>query len=81
MFTATTYPPIFQHTMVTSTLSLHLTSSGYGRCVALVRTLRDGSTTREYLQEGLAELVVAMIPHEEPLVASARIAYSELGGV
>lgn len=79
MFTATTYPPIFQHTIATSTVNLHLPPLGYGRYVALVRTLRDGTVTREYLQEGLAELVVAMIPHDEPLVAAARIAYSEVG--
>ncbi len=45
---------------------------------SLVRTLRDGSITREYLPEHLAELIVAMIPFGEPLVASAHIAYSEL---
>jgi len=78
MFTATTYPPIFQHTIVTSTVNLHLPPLGSGRYVALVRTLRDGTITREYLQEGLAEVVVAMIPYDEPLVAAARIAYSEV---
>jgi hypothetical protein len=55
-----------------------VTESGYGRTVAIVRTLRDGAETRERLQEYLAELVVGMIPFAEPLVASARIAYSEL---
>lgn len=78
MYATTTYPPIFQHTAVTSTMTLHVPATGYGRYVALVRTLRDGSTTREYLPEQLAELVAAMIPFGEPLVASARIAYSEL---
>jgi len=78
MFVTTTYPPIFQHTLVSSTLSLHVPATGYGRYVALVRTLRDGSITREYLPEYLAELVVATIPFAEPLVCSAHIAYSEL---
>jgi len=78
MFITTTYPPIFQHGLTSSTMQLHVPVSGYGRYVALVRTLRDGSVTREYLPEFLAELVVAMIPFNEPLVASARIAYSEL---
>jgi hypothetical protein len=63
--------------MVSSTMQLHVPASGYGRIVAIVRTLRDGSVTYEYLPEHLAELVVAMIPYGEPLVASARIAYSE----
>lgn len=78
MYITTTYPPIFQHDTLSSTLQLHVPAKGYGRHVALVRTLRDGSTTREYLPEHLAELVVAMIPFGEPLVASAHIAYSEL---
>ena len=78
MYVATTYPPIFQHSLVSSTMQLHVPASGHGRYVALVRTLRDGSVTREYLPEHLAELTVAMIPYGEPLVASARIAYSEL---
>jgi len=78
MYTATTYPPIFQHTITASSLNLHVPVSGYGRYVALVRTLRDGLVTREYLPEYLSELTVAMIPFAEPLVASARIAYSEL---
>ncbi len=78
MYTVTTYPPIFQHGPVSSTMQLHVPAGGYGRTVALVRTLRDGSVTREYLPEHLAELVAAMIPYGEPLVASARIAYSEL---
>jgi hypothetical protein len=78
MFTTTTLPPIFQHTAVSSTLTLHVPALGYGRCVALVRTLRDGTVTREYLPRYLAEMAVAMIPFGEPLVASARIAYSEL---
>jgi len=79
MFTTATYPPIFQHTVMTSTLTLRVPSTGYGRSVAIVRSLRDGSVTHEYLPEFLAELVVAMIPFNEPLVASARIAYSEIG--
>jgi len=78
VFVTTTYPPIFQHNMVTSTMTLHVPAAGYGRPVAVVRTLRDGSVTHEYLPEFLAELVVAMIPFSEPQVASARIAYSEL---
>ena len=79
MFIATTYPPIFEHTIMTSTLTLRtLSLSGTGRSVAIVRTLRNGSVTHEYLPEFLAELVVAMIPFDEPLVASARIAYSDL---
>ena len=78
MFTTTTLPPIFQHTAVSSTMALHVPATGYGRHVALVRTLRDGTITREYLPQHLAELIVAMIPFGEPLVASARIAYSEL---
>ncbi len=78
MYAAATYPPIFQHNLVTSTMQLHVPAAGYGRLVALVRTLRDGSVTREYLPEHLAELTVAMIPYGEPLVASAHIAYSEL---
>ncbi len=78
MFITTTYPRIFQHDLVTSTMTLHVPATGYGRPVAVVRTLRDGSVTHEYLPEFLAELVVAMIPFSEPLVASARIAYSEL---
>jgi len=53
-------------------------ATGYGRPVALVRTLRDGAITREYMPQHLAELVIAMIPFGEPLVASARIAYSEI---
>lgn len=79
MFTTATYPPIFQHTVMTSTLTLRVSPTGYGRSVAIVRSLRDGSVTHEYLPEFLAELVVAMIPFNEPLVASARIAYSEIG--
>ena len=79
MYVATTYPPIFQHTVMTSTLTLRVPPTGYGRPVAIVRILRDGSVTHEYLPEFLAELVVAMIPFNEPLVASARIAYSEIG--
>jgi hypothetical protein len=59
-------------------MQLHVPVGGYGRYVALVRTLRDGSVTREYLPEHLAELIVAMIPYGEPLVASVHIAYSEL---
>ena len=78
MYATTTYPPIFQYSPVSSTMTLHVPATGYGRYVALVRTLRDGSITREYLPENLAELIVAMIPFGEPLVASARIAYSEL---
>jgi len=78
MFTTTTLPPIFQHTAVSSTMTLHVPATGYGRPVALVRTLRDGTITREYLPRHLAELIVAMIPFGEPLVASAHIAYSEL---
>ena len=80
MFIATTYPPIFEHTIMTSTLALRAlsASTGTGRSVAIVRTLRDGSITHEYLPEFLAEQVVAMIPFAEPLVASARIAYSDL---
>ena len=79
MFIATTYPPIFEHTIMTSTLTLRtLSLSGTGRSVAIVRTLRNGSVTHEYLPEFLAELVVAMIPFDEPLVASVRIAYSDL---
>ncbi len=78
MYIATTYPPIFQHGLVSSTMQLRVPAGSYGRYVALVRTLRDGSVTREYLPEHLAELIVAMIPYGEPLVASARIAYSEL---
>ncbi len=78
MYVTTTYPPIFQHSLVSSTMTLHVPATGYGRYVALIRTLRDGTITREYLPERLAELVVAMIPLDEPLVSSARIAYSEL---
>ena len=78
MFVTTTYPPIFQHRLVSSTMTLHVPATGHGRYVALVRTLRDGSVTREYLPEHLAERVVAMIPFGEPLVAKAHIAYSEL---
>jgi len=78
MFTTTTFPTIFQHTAVSSTLALHVPATGYGRPVALVRTLRDGTVTREYMPRHLAELVVAMIPFGEPLAASARIAYSEV---
>src|SRR3989304_1624578 len=78
MYTVTTYPPIFQHSLVPPPMRWPAPAGGYGRYVALVRTLRDGSVTREYLPEHLAELIVAMIPHGEPLVASARIAYSEL---
>jgi len=78
MYVAATYPPIFQHDLVSSTMTLRVPATGHGRYVALVRTLRDGSVTREYLPENLAELTVAMIPFGEPLVASARIAYSEL---
>ena len=77
MFVATTTPPIFQHTLLSSSMTLHVPATGYGRYVALIRTLRDGSVTREILPECLAELVVAMIPFAEPLVGSARIAYSE----
>ena len=77
MFTTTTLPPIFQHTAVSSTMTLHVPVTGYGQLVAVIRTLRDGTVTREYLPQHLAELVVAMIPFGEPLVASARIAYSE----
>ncbi len=73
MFPATTYPTIFQHTSMSSTMNLHVPETGYGRPVALVRTLRDGTITREYLPQQLAELVIAMIPFGEPLVASARI--------
>jgi len=51
----------------------------YGPSVAIVRTLRDGAVTHEWLPQFLAEQVIAMIPFEEPLVASARIAYSNLG--
>ena len=50
----------------------------YGPCVSIVRTLRDGTVTHEWLPLFLAEQVVAMIPFDEPLVASARIAYSGL---
>ncbi len=78
MFTASAFPSIFQHTPLSSTMSLHVPAAGHGRMVALVRTLRDGTITREYLPERLAELVIAMIPFGEPLVSSARIAYSEL---
>jgi hypothetical protein len=78
MFTPTSHPPIFQHTAVSTTLSLGLSEKGWGRSVAIVRTLRDGSQSREYMPEFLAELAVAMIPFGEPLVASARIAYSEI---
>jgi len=77
MFTATTQPPIFHHTPMSTTMALHVPATGYGRYVAIVRTLHDGTVTREYLPRQLAELVVAMIPFGEPLVASARIAYSE----
>ena len=77
MFTTTTLPPIFQHTAVSSTMTLHVPATGYGRHVAIVRTLRDGTITREYLPRHLAELIVSMIPFAEPMVASARIAYSE----
>ena len=77
MFTTTTLPPIFQHTAVSSTMTLHVPATGYGRHVAIVRTLRDGTITREYLPQHLAELIVSMIPFAEPMVASARIAYSE----
>jgi hypothetical protein len=59
-------------------MTLRVPATGYGRPVALVRTLRDGTVTREYLPVHLAELVVAMIPFGEPLVASARLAYSEM---
>jgi len=59
-------------------MALHVPAAGYGRPVALVRTLRDGAITREYMPQHLAELVIAMIPFGEPLVASARIAYSEI---
>ncbi|KRT69424.1 MAG: hypothetical protein XU15_C0011G0106 [candidate division NC10 bacterium CSP1-5] len=79
MYTTTTFPPIFQHGPVSSTMQLHVPTSGYGRSVAIVRTLHNGSVTHEYLPEFLAELVVAMIPFDEPLVASVRIAYSEMG--
>jgi len=58
-------------------MTLHVPVTGYGQLVAVIRTLRDGTVTREYLPQHLAELVVAMIPFGEPLVASARIAYSE----
>ena len=78
MFTTTTLPPIFQHTAVSSTMTLHVPATGYGQHVAIIRTLRDGTITREYLPRHLAELVVAMIPFGEPLVASAHIAYSEV---
>ena len=56
MFTTATLPPMFQHTMISSTMALHVPATGYGRYVAIVRTLRDGTTTREYLPERLAEL-------------------------
>src|SRR3972149_10927687 len=69
MFTTTTLPPIFQHTAVSSTMALHVPATGYGRHVALVRTLRDGTITREYLPQQLAEVIVAMIPFGEPLGA------------
>ena len=59
-------------------LNILPTAAHYGPSVAIIRTLRDGSITHEYLPEFLAEQVVAMIPFDEPLVASARIAYSEL---
>lgn len=78
MFATTTLPPIFQHTATSSTMTLHVPATGYGQPVALVRTLRDGTITREYLPQQMAELIVAIIPFNEPLVASARIAYSEL---
>ena len=77
-YPAATFPAIFQHTAVSSTMTLHVPPTGYGRPVAIVRTLRDGTITREYLPRHLAELTVACIPFSEPLVASARIAYSEL---
>lgn len=77
MFTTTTLPPIFQHTAASSTMALRVPAFGYGQHVAVIRTLRDGTITREYLPQHLAELVVAMIPFGEPQVASARIAYSE----
>ena len=50
----------------------------YGPSVAIIRTLRDGTVTHEWLPQFLAEQIVAMIPFDEPLVASARIAYSGL---
>src|SRR3989337_2245416 len=78
MFTTTTLPPIFQHTAVSSTMALHVPTSGYGQHVAIIRTLRDGTITREYLPQHLAELAVRLPPSGEPLGASARIAYSEL---
>lgn len=78
MFTTTTQAPIFHHTPMSTTMTLHVPAISCGRYVAIIRTLHDGAVTREYLPEQLAELVVAMIPFGEPLVASARIAYSEL---
>ena len=59
-------------------LSVLSVGAHYGPSVAIVRTLRDGTVTHEWLPRFLAEQVVAMIPFDEPLVASARIAYSEL---
>ena len=44
MYTATTYPAVFQHNLVSSTMELHVPTKGYGRFVALVRTLRDGQS-------------------------------------
>jgi len=78
MFVTTTYPPIFQHSLVSSTMTLQVQATSYGCYVALIRTLRDGTITREYLPDRLADFVVAMIPFDEPRVSSARIAYSEL---
>ncbi len=73
MFVPTTYPPIFQHTAMSSTMTLRVPATGYGRPVALVRTLRDGTLTYEYMPDHLAELILSMIPFAEPLVGSARI--------
>ncbi len=73
MFVPTTYPLIFQHTAMSSTMALHVPENGYGRYVALIRTLRDGTVTREYMPDHLAELTLAMITFAEPLVESARI--------
>jgi hypothetical protein len=56
----------------------HVPASGFGRYVAIIRSMRDGTVTREYLPEYLAETLVSMIPFSEPNVASARIGYSEL---
>jgi len=42
------------------------------RTVTILRTLRDGSQTADYLPAWLADLAMAVVP-EEPNTASARL--------